>query len=118
MDLEKVLKSYLADVISVEGLMKYEGLKRDPSQACQKTLYKSGSISASGLKYDFHGMGCLVEWKGREIDFDFRGDANNTIFGINPWFAAGYVKSLKLEGFNEFDYCHEQVLAVVEELVD
>ncbi|MBH8570954.1 hypothetical protein KB206_18830 [Microvirga sp. STS02] len=116
MDLEKILRQYVSDIVSVVNIMKEEGFRRNPIETWQQTLYKNGEIAGANLKYDFHGMGCWVKWRGRVIDFDFRGDVANTIFGIDAWFAAYYLQSMKLDGYSDFGFCHKQILNTIEKL--
>ncbi|MCD9014398.1 DUF6896 domain-containing protein [Parachryseolinea silvisoli] len=118
MDIEEILKDYLKDIISVVEIMKTEGFRRNSEQSWQEALYKTGTIDEHDLEYNFHGMGCWVKWKDRIIDFDFRGDVENTIFGIDPWFAACYLQSLRLSGFDDVDFCQEQISKVIEKLAD
>ncbi|WP_092770008.1 DUF6896 domain-containing protein [Hymenobacter actinosclerus] len=112
-----VLKQYLADVTLVVGILKAEGEKRGTSQTWQKAMYKSGEIPEMELEYDFHGIGCWVKYKDRIIDFDFRGDAGNTVFGIDPWLAAHYLQSLDLKGCYDLDICHKLIMATIYKLL-
>lgn len=116
MEIEKIFKDYLNDIVSVVEIMKVEGQRRDPEQSWRLTLYKTETIKRYDLEYNFHGIGCWVKWKNRIIDFDFKGDIGNTIFGIDPWFAAYYLNSLKLPGYENLNFCHEQITKVIQEL--
>jgi hypothetical protein len=118
MEIEKTLKDYVSDIISVVELMKIEGHRRNPEQSWQQALYKTGTIKEHDLEYDFHGIGCWVKWKDRVIDFDFRGDVGNTIFGIDRWFAAYYLRSLRLSGYEDLNFCQEQISNVIHQLND
>ena len=118
MEIDKILKEYLRDIISVVEIMKAEGSRRDPEQSWQQSLYKTGTIKEHDLEFDFHGMGCWVKWNDKIIDFDFRGDVGNTIFGIDPWFAAYYLRSLKLSGYEDLDFCQKEISKVIHQLSD
>lgn len=118
MEIEKILKDYVSDIISVVEIMKIEGHRRNPEQSWQQALYKTGTIKEHDLEYDFHGIGCWVKWKDKVIDFDFRGDVGNTIFGIDRWFAAYYLRSLRLSGYEDLNFCQEQISNVIQELSD
>ena len=115
--IEIILKQYLADIILVVDILKLEGKKQNPLQAWQKTLYKTGKIAEHDIEYDFHGIGCWVKYNSKIIDFDFRGDAENTIFGIDPWFAAYYLQSLTISGYDNLNYCQGQIMQTINKLV-
>lgn len=116
MNVIEILNSYLDDIRNVVDLMRKEGINKNPSQSWQKTLCKSGEIKEFKLKYNFHGMGCWVKWNEKIIDFDFRGDPENGIFGIDLWFCAYYLQSLKKEGLAELNDCRSIIRNELEKL--
>ena len=117
-NIEKILEDYLQDIITVVSFLKVEGERRAPTKPWGQTLYPSGEIKEQNLSYKFHGMGCLVKWEGKVIDFDFRGDQEREIWGIDIWFAAHYIKSLGIKGLEEKSDCAKLVSKTLDDLVD
>ena len=111
-----IIKNYLNDIIQVVEILKTAGLKRNPKQSWKQTLYQRGEIPELDIRYSFHGLGCWVKWQHKIIDFDFRGDEDKKIWGVDPWFAAYYLQSLNIEGFTEIDKCQQKILSELQSL--
>ena len=116
LEIKNILKAYLADIIQVTEIMKSAAAEKTTEEPWEKVLYPSGEIAKVNLKYHFHGSGCWVKWKGKFIDFDFIGNSDKNIWGIDTWFAACYLQSLQLDGFEDKDYCHKVILQELKRL--
>lgn len=114
--IKETLRAYLSDINAVVEIMREEGIRRNPDESWQRTLYQTGEVETQNLRYQFHGIGCLVHWGNKVIDFDFRGDEKKGIWGIDTWFAANYFKSLNIAEFLDVDQSQQMILKELQEL--
>ncbi|MDO1451873.1 hypothetical protein Q0590_36730 [Rhodocytophaga aerolata] len=118
-EIVNLLYQYLVDVKKVVKDLKLESKVDKEGLSWIGELPKSGKIEEKGIAYQFHGVGCLVEWQNKSIDFDFnfRYEQYDSVFGIDTWFAAYYLESLKLPQYSKLDENESRVRAVLDKLV-
>jgi len=84
-----VIADYLTDVKKCMELFKKKIGDKHPIKAWRdKTLSKSGQLSKN-INYDFHGVGCCVEFPNYCVDFDFGKDGQSN--GFDEWRIASYI---------------------------
>ena len=83
------IEDYLNDVEKCMELFKKKIGNKHPIKAWRdKSIPKSGKLSED-IDYDFHGVGCYVEFSNHSVDFDF--GKNGKYNGFDIWRIASYI---------------------------
>ncbi len=80
-----LITEYLEAVRSVEELFRKRLGQADPLRAWRTgALPKEGWLDQDrGIRYSFHGVGCLVEFEDMIVDFDF--SSGGRVDGFDLW---------------------------------
>ena len=104
-----VVKDYLNDVKKCIELFKKKIADKHPIKAWRdKNIPKFGQLSQD-INYDFHGVGCYVEFPNYSIDFDF--GKNGEFNGFDKWRIASYID----ERILDYPYYEKQLYKYIDD---
>jgi len=104
-----VIQDYLNDVKKCMELFTKKIGNKHPIKAWRdKTIPKSGQLSEDTI-YDFHGVGCMVEFPNYCIDFDFGKDGQSN--GFDTWRIASYIE----ERISDYSYYNELLYEYIDD---
>jgi hypothetical protein len=78
-----------------------------------RKIPKNGSIDDYDVSFNFHGIGCRVEGKDANIDFDFGPDG--MVGGFDSWRLLQFIESC--ENYDSKDFTHEKLDSDIRALV-
>ena len=94
-----MIDDYLADVAIGAALFEKKIDDKHPLEAWRnKDIPQKGDLSEK-VKYEFHGIGCLLVFPEYDVDFDFGPDKR--IDGFDLWRLSQYVSS-RIKKYTEY----------------